>query len=311
MSNKYEYLPQPPRAWSRVQPNCTYPNTDSSTNLVYVPLINQYVPPGEAEYITKLLYKGNILQYKANSYAMTKTQRYSRIANGYSANRTKVSATQSVTYSNPNTNGFQRVNYDVYPFPNQLVGKPNNISGPFQYNVPNPNGCPGTAVVDGGNLVCGTYTNQCTGQIIKKYTPGNFICAPASASNVPGSSVLCWNDKVQTFYPRENLFMSNSTSKWPQNYKLFVSAIIPPAPVLQILTTTPNSITLTWTIPANFCYPSTTFNVYVNGIFYEAKPWNITYTTISLNPATKYNFYVTSVLAKKESKPSNIVSYAT
>ena len=88
-----------------------------------------------------MIYKGNILQYKGNSSRLTKSQKYTQLAKGGGPNRKKVFATQSQTYSNPNTTGLQRINSTTIPFPNGVVGAPNNISGPFQYNVPNPNGC--------------------------------------------------------------------------------------------------------------------------------------------------------------------------
>jgi hypothetical protein len=168
MSNSYNYNPVPQRAWSRVQNLCTYIVPDSSYNSAYIPLTGQTVSQGQADYEMKLFYKGNILQYKGNSLRLTKTLQYSQLAKGFGPNRTKVFATQTQTYTNPNTTGLQRVNFTTYQYPNQIVGAPNNISGPFQYNVQSPFDCSSNSVQDGGNLVCGTYTNQCTGQIIKR-----------------------------------------------------------------------------------------------------------------------------------------------
>jgi hypothetical protein len=173
----------------------------------------------------KQIYKGNILQYKANSANFTKSQKYSQLARMAGPNRTKIFATQTQTYTNPNTTGLLRVGTVTYPFPNQIPGAPNNISGPFAYGMKNPNDCSGNSIEDGGTLVCGTFANPCSGEIYKQGPSTSSICNPASASNVPGPSVLCWNNKVQSWFPKQRYFMNNSTDKWPINYKGFVSAI--------------------------------------------------------------------------------------
>jgi hypothetical protein len=223
------YNPIPTRVWSRVQNQCTYTDASGNSNInyqqIYIPLTGQVVSKAQANYETQLFYKGNILQYKGNSAQFTKKQKYSQLARCAGPNRTKVYATQSETYSNPNTTGLLRVNYSTYSYPNQIVGAPNNISGPFVYNIQNPNGCPTTSVQDGGTLVCGTFANPCSGQIIKQGPTISTICNAASASDVPGPSILCWNNKIQTFFPRTTYFMNNSTNKWPQGYKAFISAV--------------------------------------------------------------------------------------
>ena len=219
------YNPQPTRVWSRVQNPCTFTNPNDDYLSVFVPLTGQNMSQAQANYEMKQIYKGNILQYKGNSARFTKSQKYSQLAKCSGPNRTKVFATQSQTYTNPNTTGLLRQNFTTYPFPNQIVGAPNNISGPFAYGIPNPNDCSGNAIQDGGTLVCGTFANPCSGVIIKRGVPYATICNPASASNVPGPSILCWNTKVQTWFPRQRYFMNNSTDKWPINYKGFVSAV--------------------------------------------------------------------------------------
>jgi len=219
------YDPIPPRVWSRVQNPCTFILPDDQYLSSYIPLTGQTVSQGQADYEMKQLYKGNILQYKGNSARLTKSQKYSQLARCSGPNRTKVFATQSETYTNPNTTGLLRQNFITYPFPNDIVGAPNNISGPFAYNIPNPNNCPGFSIQDGGTLVCGTYVNPCSGEIIKNKLTPPTICNPASASNVPGSAILCWNVKAQTWFPRQRYVMNNSTNKWPINYKGLVSAL--------------------------------------------------------------------------------------
>ena len=310
------YNPIPTRVWSRVQNPCTYTdasgNSDINYNQVYIPLTNQTVSQTRANYEDKMIYKGNILQYKANSSRLTKTQKYTQLAKGFGPNRTKVFATQSQTYTNPNTSGLQRVNYSTIPYPNGVVGAPNNISGPYQYNVTNPNGCSGVSIQDGGTLRCGYYANPCTGVIIKQGATSATICNPASASDVPGSSVLCWNNNLQTWFPRQRYFMNNSTDKWPVNYKGLVSATRPSKPDLHIISSTSNSVTLSWIDVSNNCIPISSYNIYQNGIIVQTQPYLIDTTIVSgLSSLTTYSFYITSVSNIIESLPSNIVYVTT
>jgi Fibronectin type III domain len=304
----YIYNPVPPRAWSRVQSRCTYIDPSSSYISAYSPLTNQTVSLGQADYEDKLLYKGNILQYKGNSSQLTKKQKYSQLTKGLGPNRTKVFATQGETYTNPNTSGLLRVNSITYPFPNKIVGKPNNISGPFQYNVKNPSNCPTTAVEDGGNLVCGTYVNPCSKEIIKVGKIGP-LCFPNTFSDVPGSPIeLCWNPKVQTWFPRQRYFMNNSANKWPEGYKGFVSALRPNAPILTLVASTDTSITLSWNDVSNKCIPISSYNIYENDIIIQNVPYTVTTITLSgLNPQDIAYFYVTSLSSTIESGHSNTV----
>ena len=227
MSYCVNNLPIPPRVWSRVQNQCSVDqnNTNIPNDIVYVPLTNQYITPGQAELQAQMLAKGNILQYKMNSSNFTKNQKYSRISNGFGNSRKKCYSSQSQSYTNPNTSSFKRVNYTNIPYPNQIVGSPNNISGPFQTIVPNPFGCPTNVIQDGGNLVCNAVVDPCTGNTIAQFK-SNEICYPSSCSDVPGTPIpLCWYPSIQTWYPRQRYTMNTSGNKWPINYKGFVSAV--------------------------------------------------------------------------------------
>lgn len=113
MSNKgYNYIPEPPRAWNRFENPCAYflGNT-SPEQKVYIPFFKESMTQAEYAYRYEMYKKGNILQYKANSSNLTKQQRYSQIARGMWTNRTTTWASQSETYSNPNTQSLKRVNY--------------------------------------------------------------------------------------------------------------------------------------------------------------------------------------------------------
>jgi hypothetical protein len=200
------YNPQPPRAWSRVEDKCSQ-ITDSSGTILS-PVTNTQVPLASYYHDVQVINKGNILQYKKNSSNLTKKQRYSLIAKGMWTNRTKTWAIQSEVYSNPNMNSLRRVNSVTVTLPNGAV---------------DPFGCPTSTYQDGGNLVCNQTVNPCTNEVIETTFIPN--CFPTSDSNVPGRiQLLCWNNKLQTWYPRQRLTMNNSTNKWPQNYKLFRSA---------------------------------------------------------------------------------------
>ena len=310
MSNGANYLPEPPRVWSRVQNQCTYTVDNSSYNETYVPLINQTLLPSEAIFRDKQLYKGNILQYKANSSRLTKNQKYSQISKGLWCNRTKVYATQSQTYTNPNTTSLKRVNYVNIPYPNQIPGFPNNISGPYQYNVTNPFNCSTNVIQEGGNLVCNAYVNPCTDEVIQTFSQQQ--CFPTYCSDVPGEIIdLCWNPKIQTWFPRQKYFMNNSTSKWPVNYKGFVSAVKPEAPVLTFTTNSNTSITLSWTVTSNVCIPISSFKIYQNGILYETVSYTITSLTVTDIAQANSQFYVTAVSYNIQSASSNIITTNT
>ena len=307
MSSRYYYLPIPPRVWSRVQSPCTFTNPNDDYTQAFIPLTNQTVSLAQANYEEKLLYKGNILQHKNNSARLTKSQKYTQLAKCMGPSRTKVFATQSQTYTNPNTTGLLRVNYNTFPFPNELVGQPNYISGPFQYNVPSPFDCSSNALQDGGNLVCGTYANQCTGEIIKSGKTSAVICNPSYCSDVPGSpTLLCWNTKLQTWFPKPRYVMNNSTDGWPEGYKGFVSASTPVPPVLTLVSTTPTTANILWKDINNKCIPISSYRIYLNGQLYTTVSYQITSYTLT-NLSCNNTIYVVSVSTNIESEKSNIV----
>jgi hypothetical protein len=206
----YKYNPDPTRVWSRTQSQCTYfnksENYDTNTTL-------------SRAYDTQMLIKGNVLQYKKNSSNITKAQRYSQICKGKWTNRTVSYATQTQTYTNPNTKSLKRVNAIEIP-PNDIPGLPNNI---YQTNVTNPFFCSKDSIQEGGNLICNTVVNPCTNEIIQKTK--TELCFPTTYSDVPGKMIdLCWDPRVATWYAKNRLTMSNSGTKWPENYKGFVGA---------------------------------------------------------------------------------------
>jgi hypothetical protein len=300
------YLPLPPRVWSRVQSACTFLNPNDNYNTSGYGLTL-----AQAEYKKKLLYKGNILQYKGNSAQLTKKQRYTQLSKGYGPSRTKVFATQSETYSNPNTTGLLRVGGITIPYPNYIVGQPNNPSGPYQPDVPNPDKCNNDgSLLDGGTLICGTFVNPCSNEIVSILRKkGDLICNSSSASDVPGRPIaLCWDPGMQSWFPKQRYVMNNSTDKWPDNYKGLVSAIRPEPPVIEL-----NGLVLSWTFINSCLVPVSSFRIYVNGRFTtevnntnsSSQVMTFTFTELQANDT----IYMTSVSTSIESLPSNIVLY--
>jgi len=125
-----DYLPQPPRLWSRVENPCAFdlsvtdPTLDT---LVSVPYSNNKIPGSTLGSYLAMLNKGNVLQYKANSSNITSAQRYAKIARGKWTNRNTTWATQSTRgYTNPNTNSLKRngnsVNIALSPVTGESTG---------------------------------------------------------------------------------------------------------------------------------------------------------------------------------------------
>jgi hypothetical protein len=239
------YLPQPPRAWSRVQNACFL---------------------GDAVYDIKkieMMNKGNVLQYKGNSSNLNKMQKYSKIAQGQWTNRNTTWASQSTRgYTNPNTTSLKRsgnvINVAIDPITGTVVGPtvapptcitpvpyynemlPTNENSsasepaipppvePTSGSIVFPNIIPDTPVPpiviqDGGALICSITENICTGET--KATLSQQLCHPTTDSDVPGTiQELCWNDGTPTWYPRQRYTMTNSSNKWPTNAVL-VSAV--------------------------------------------------------------------------------------
>ena len=298
------YNPVPTRVWSRVQNPCTY--IDSSDNAVYqnvyVPLTRKTMTLFEANYQDKLLSKGNILQYKKNSSNLTKKQKYTQICKGMWTNRTKSYATQTQTYTNPNTSNLLRVNYNNVTSPGTSY-----INGPYNYTIPYPNGCISTTIKDGGSLLCNTIANPCTDEVIE--VSKNLLCYPTTCSDVPGAvQDLCWDPQLNTWYPRQRYVMPTSGTKWPEGYKGFVSAEKPPTPVLTLDSINGNNVTLSWTVTNDDCIPISSYNIYQNGQIYTTVSYTTKTITISIICGS-YSFYVISLSNGIESDKSNIVSY--
>ena len=294
MSNspyQVKYLPVPPRLWSRVQNECSL-NLGVGNSLNYAVF----------DYKRQSLLKGNILQYKKNSSNLTKKQRYSQIAKGMWTNRTTTWATQSDSYTNPNTNSLRRVNFTIVDPSNNVYSNPPNPF--FAY------GCPIDAPIkDGGSLICSTTVNPCTDVVISQ-TLSQKLCNPTTDSDVPGQIMpLCWNDGDPTWYPRQRYTMSTSGDKWPVNSKFIISAIQPNPPILLSVTVDSNSAILEWESGNSDCYPVLEFLIYDNDILIQRVPFpTLTTRVTDLFNCSTNEFYVTAILYRRPSEPSNRLS---
>ena len=201
------------------------------------------------------------LQYKKNNSSLTKRQKYSQIAKGMWTNRNTTYASQSDKYTDPNTKSMKRVNYSTITstgipinspvtcippitIPNYSLLPINTGPGPGPTPPPLPPIPPQTnpnpilipnnqpqsiispiVIEDGGNLICTTTANRCTGEIISITV--NNPCNKTSDSDVPGPIIeLCYNKELPTFYPRQNLLQASAGgNKFPEGYKGFVSAL--------------------------------------------------------------------------------------
>ena len=289
-TSKVNYFPIPPRLWSRVQSQCSL-SIGVGNNFDYA----------TSDYKRQMLLKGNILQYKKNSSDLTKKQRYAQIAKGMWTNRKITWATQSASYTNPNTTSLQRVNFTIIDPSNNIYSNPPN---PFWAY-----GCPSTEIKDGGSLICSTTVNPCTDEVISQ-TLSQKVCNPTTDSDVPGEIIeLCWNDGTPTWYPRQRYTMGTGGNKWPVNSKEIVSAIHPNPPILLSITIDSNSVFLEWESGNNDCYPVQVFYIYDNDKIIKKVPYpNLSTTVFDLFNCTTNVFYITAVIYKTQSDPSNSLS---
>jgi hypothetical protein len=337
------YLPQPPRAWSRVQNSCSLTN-DVNDGLVRNPITGELIPASLLGEKMAMLNKGNILQYKANSSNLTKAQRYSKIAQGKWTNRNTSWATQSTRgYTNPNTSSLKRsgntVNIAIDPITGAVIGQTYQPVTCTQTPIPVNEGLPGIAssgpvippipppiepeptsegsfaiideapiepivIQDEGTLICSVQENICTGET--KRSLSQQLCNLTTDSDVPGTiQELCWKDGTPTWYPRQRYIMSNSANKWPVNAQL-ASAVRPPPPVISGVVDR-YVITLTWT-QNNNCIPVTQFYIFENNTLISTVPG----TQFTIDITNICGFYQYFIIAGTSgnvvSEPSNIIS---
>lgn len=330
------HLVQPPREWYRFENPCAYVlNDPSQYDANYVPFVNNKISALDVRYQEIVFRKGNVLQYKKNSSNLTKQQRYSQIARGLWTNRTKSWATQSVSFTDPNTSSLKRVNYQTTQVnntnltPTDSVSCP-SISGLTFKSLPATSTSPAVSPVippppetktlnspiiptqtsppkitslvipDGGNLVCNVSENFCTGQIYDTTTTRQ--CYPSTDSDVPGPvTLLCWNDGWPTYYPRRQYTYGSSGNKFPTNSKGIVSAVVVPyAPLNFSGVSESSAVALSWSAPAyngGLIITSYTVVVFLNDSLVETFTGitDTSKTVTGLTSGQQYTFTVAAV----------------
>ena len=92
-----EFIPHPPRLWSRYQGDCGAQNSDCSMNCCFT---GWDVSCNSAE--LDMRRKAEVFKYKKNDAELTKKQKWAQMVRGNGPSRKKVWATQSVSYTDPN-----------------------------------------------------------------------------------------------------------------------------------------------------------------------------------------------------------------
>jgi hypothetical protein len=294
------YLPIPARAWSRVQNSCSLITDADAT-------------ADDLREREAMLNKGNILQYKANSSNLTKAQRYSKIAQGKWTNRNTTWATQNTRgYTNPNSSSLKRagnvVNIAIDPITGAIIGETTAPVTCPETIINEQSAADPIVIQDGGILICSVQENVCTGETTT--TQSQQLCNPTTESDVPGPiELLCWNDGTPTWYPRKRYIMSNSTNKWPTNYKFFTSAVRPSPPIITSVSLTGFVVTITW-IQGKTCLPISTYDIYQDGTLVSTVPGSIRTTTVIVTSCDTYQYFIVAVTngSKIPSEPSNYVT---
>ena len=270
------YLVVPPRVWNR-QTGACFPLTDD----------DKLPDSMAAEYAAAdMRRKGNVLQYKKNELTLSKAQRYAKIARGQWTKRGVTWAVQGANETggrtDPNCLRLKRVGRRRHLALDRVTG---DILGPTTLPLTCPN-APRSAgplvILDGGTLLCGVTQGECDEDVPPPLPRKTGVrCHPASASGVPGLSVLCWREGATTWYDRDRLVMSTVTDKWPVNAEL-ASALRPDAPTITSLALQTSTATspdwpvtttvIAWTEPAAACVNAKAFWVYCNSVFVYAIP---------------------------------------
>ena len=325
------YLPQPPRAWSRVQNSCSLNTDDDNTGLVKVPYTNTFIPAAALGDKIAMLNKGNVLQYKANSSNLTKAQRYSKIAKGQWVNRNTTWATQSTRgYTNPNTTSLKRsgnvVNIAIDPITGAIIGPTNAPPTCPQTNVPvnevlpsnggggsdenDPNIPPPVEPTPGSNTFPTIIPDEPVEPIViqdegvlicsiqenictgeTKRSLSQQLCNPTSDSDVPGQI--------------QQLCWNDGTPTWYPRQRYVMSnstnkwpvnaelfgAIQIIPPVITSVTSNNNIVTLTW-IQDEKCLPISNYNIYQNGELIKIVSGTTFTTEFIVNNCEIYEYYI-------------------
>jgi hypothetical protein len=328
------YLPRPPRVWSRVQNSCSLITDTDNTTLVRDPYTGQFVTTLVLAENINMLNKGNVLQYKANSSNLTKSQKYSKIAKGQWVNRNTTWATQSTRgYTNPNTTSLKRsgnvVNIAIDPITGAILGPtsssvtcpqpitpvnealPTNSGGGSDVKEPEipPPVEPTPSSETFPPIISETPPEplviQDQGVLIcsiqenvctgeTKYSVSQQLCHPTSDSDVPG--------------PIQELCWNDGTQTWYPRQRYIMansgnkwpvnaklsSSIQIYSPYIVSVVSGFSETTIIWTFDDS-CLPATEFNIYQNGILIRVVPGNIFTLTLNVINNNFYEYYIIAV----------------
>ena len=341
------YLPQPARAWSRVQNSCSLTTNIDNNGLVKIPYSNQLVPASALGLKMAMLNKGNVLQYKANSSNLTKSQRYSKIAKGQWTNRNTTWATQSTRgYTNPNTTSLKRsgnvVNIAIDPVTGAVIGPttapvtcpqpvipvnpvlPSNGGGGSDVDDPQ---IPPPVVPTPGSDVFPVIIPDTPVEPIVIQDEGNLICSVqenvcTGETKTTLSQQLC-NPTTDSDVPGQiqDLCWNDGTPTWYPRQRYIMtnsdnkwpvnaelsSSIKPYAPVLISVTSNFNVITLNWSQNEACVYVSE-FDIFQDGVLIKSVN-GLLFTTDVIVPNCNYYqyFIVGGTTGNVVSDPSNTV----
>ena len=208
---KLRYNPHPTKAWSRNENPCVFniiQNHFDPDDMVNSPIDGSKIPFKLLAHEIQMLHKANILQHLNNSSRLTKSEKHSlQVRKKWNTCRTTI-GTQSPNYTNPNTQSLRQVGGDQSVTSRRPPGICNLIPISDEYPLQS-----------GGHLLANSTENPCTGQTIVR--PSRNRCFPTTDSDVPGTpQLLCWNPRIRTWIPRQQLQMGNSGDKWPTNARL-------------------------------------------------------------------------------------------
>ena len=247
LGNKYD--PIPPRKWTRYHNICSQPDAPNISI--------------EEQLRVEMIRKGNVLQYKNNSARWTKWQKYWYLSQR--SFTSWASQTQTVSNPNPDLLKRINSKYIVAPVSSNIIDintvtSIQNINC-IKDNIPIINNLPDIGndgqqqpviplpppdienntnnilpivdtgettmyvIEDGGTLICNKRVDPCSGKLLQEFHNGN--CYPTTCSDVPGKiQLLCWSERVPTYFPKVKRTYGTSNNKWPINAK-FIKAATP------------------------------------------------------------------------------------
>ena len=328
------YLPRPPRDWSRVQNSCSVTTGIDNNAPVRDPYTKQIVPATVLAKRIAMLNKGNILQYKANSSNLTKTQRYSKIATGQWVNRNTTWATQSMNgYTNPNSTSLKRSgnvsNIAIDPITGAILGPTTDpLTCPQPITIINEalpsNGGGGSSVIEPDipppieptpasetfpPIIADTPTEpiviQDGGFLIcsvqenpctgeTKTTLSQQLCNPTTDSDVPGTIQELCWNDGTQTWYPRSRYIMTNSTNKWPTNAVLTSAVILYPPTIISILSNDNIVTLIWTQLEN-CLPVSVFYIFQNNRLIQTVPGTMNTTDIVVDNCNTYSYFIVAL----------------